>query len=134
MSTRSAKDHNYFAFKRIDSDTSARVVCGDPAATPIPVTITSGGSGTNAPTITNVAVTATVETSHTFASSAVKYLIRHRGRGDIQIAFVSGQSGTNYFTVPRHTTLSEENIVMGASQTIYFQSDVTGTVEILEWA
>lgn len=89
----------------------------------------------SSPTIYNVTTpgTANTETSQALSSNVRQFLLRVRGLANLQFAFVSGQSGSNYITVPRGASYTVSNLSL-ESATLYFQVDKESqVVEILEW-
>ena len=58
-------------------------------------------------------------------------IIRSRVSATIKYSFVSGESGTNYFTIKSGTVLFLDALTFN-SKKIYFQSDTTTIIEILE--
>lgn len=90
---------------------------------------------TGKPTIANVSMTsAATEYSYTFPADTKKFEIRIRsGSSLLQIAFISGQSGSTYITIPYGASYSENDAKVGGA-TIYFQSpDATQVAEIKTW-
>lgn len=86
------------------------------------------------PTISNVTLTtANTEYSYTVPEYTFKLQIKARSTtAAIKVAYVSGESGTNYFTIPAGQTYWEDNITVAF--TIYMQSTTAGTVaEVLTW-
>lgn len=74
------------------------------------------------------------EVSQILSASTKKALVRCRDNARIQLAFVSGDSGTNYITIPSGASLTLEDVVL-TGKTLYFQTNVGGKiVEILEWS
>lgn len=86
------------------------------------------------PLIYNLAMpTANTEYSQAISTNAKRLMIRMRVKARAQICFVSGQSGTLFFTLEPGCVYSEENLDL-EGVTIYLQSSVAGQVaEILEW-
>lgn len=86
-----------------------------------------------APTIYNVTVvSANTEISHTLSDNTKSFLIRVRGHSTLKLAFNSGESGTNYFTVAAGSNYLAEGL--NFSGNIYFQTNkASQIVEILEW-
>lgn len=84
-------------------------------------------------TITNLSATlANTEYSHALTSGLKQLIIRSRGRAKLQVAFVSGQSGTNFITIPGGANLSLEGLEF-TGKTVYVQANQASTiVEILE--
>lgn len=85
------------------------------------------------PTIYNVSVPlANTEVSQALSASVKRFTIRVRGESRLKLAFVSGQSGTNYITIPPGCTYTEDEI--NFTGTLYFQTvKASQIVEILEW-
>ena len=83
--------------------------------------------------ILNVPVAlAGTEISQALPANTKGFVLRSRGNSRLQIAFSSGQSGTNYFTVPNGASYEDKNFY--SSQTLYFQSSKAGeTVEIIAY-
>lgn len=86
------------------------------------------------PLVTNVSTPVNSEVSHAFASDTKRFLIRARGNNRIQFSYISGQTGTNYFTIPKKNSYTEEDIINNGSLTIYLRTPGADTIEILEWA
>lgn len=88
----------------------------------------AGIPGVNNLTLTN----ANTEYSYSFNQYTKKFLIQARGDHDIKLAFFSGESATDYFTI-KTSCVYYEDLVHGPF-TIYMQSPDAGTVvEIIEW-
>lgn len=86
------------------------------------------------PTIANVSMTsANTEYSYTFPAGTRAFRIKLRAlNAQLKIAFVSGESGSTYLTVPYGDFLEMKAKVGGA--TIYFQSaSASQTAEIKTW-
>ncbi len=86
-------------------------------------------------TIYNVTTDPTpgTEESQAFTSGTKQFTIRVRGNATLQFAFSSGQSGTNFITLPPRASYTVSDIDF--SGTIYFQVDkASQVVEILEWS
>ena len=83
-------------------------------------------------TIYNVPLTnAGQEYSQTFLTEAAGYLVQCRSLNDIQIAFISGDSGTTYLTIAAGSAYNENVGIIGKN-IIYMQSQTAGVVvEIL---
>lgn len=94
---------------------------------------TSSLTNPETPKIYNVSVPlANTEVSQALSVDTKKFMIRARGSTKMKLAFISGQSGTNYITIPAGCTFSEDSINFNG--TLYFQcNDASQTVEILEW-
>lgn len=88
------------------------------------------------PTIENFdASLANNEYSYTLPANSKKFCIRARGfEARVQLAYESGESDTNYFTVQRGCSYIENSVIIESGLTIYFQVDKPNTVvEILSW-
>lgn len=85
------------------------------------------------PTIYNVSVPlAATEVSQALSAGVKRFTIKVRGNSTLQLAFTSGQSGTNYISIPFGCTYTEDGL--NFSGTLYFQTvKASQTVEILEW-
>ena len=86
------------------------------------------------PTIKNTTMTsADTEYSYTFPFGTQRFSIKLRAlNAQLKIAFVEGESGTNYFTVGYGDKREVDAKVGGA--TIYFQSPTASQVaEITTW-
>lgn len=85
-----------------------------------------GVSNTTA-TIFNLTIAvASTEQSQALPANTKKFIIRTRGKGKLQLAYSSGDSGTTYITVPAGA--SYEDINLYTSQTLYFQSPKVGEI------
>lgn len=112
--------------------TAARVTT-EPDA---PLDVDGSPGQARTPTISNVTtVVAGTEYSHTFQNDTKRFILKARGQNSIlQIAFISGQTGTTFITLYQGVVYSEEDLDL-QGLTIYFQSNKAGEiVEILEWA
>jgi len=86
-------------------------------------------------TVYNVTIaTANVEQSLALSAQILGYLIKTRqGSAELKLSHVSGQSGTNYLTIPRKAVHTDEHPY--ANLTLYFQSPVAGdVVEVVTWS
>lgn len=101
---------------------------------PIPVSGTFVSSDVaTAVTIHNpVAVLANTEYSQALTADTKWILVRARQNSRLQISFVSGQSGSNFITIPVGSSFTLDKMNL-ASSIIYFQANVAATdVEIIE--
>lgn len=88
----------------------------------------------NTPIITNISVgTPNTQFSHAFDSDTKRFMIRTRNNGKMNIAFTSGQTGTNYITLRPGNIYFEEDVQNTGALTIYFQVNKADIVEVLEW-
>ena len=89
------------------------------------------------PTIANVSMTlADTEYSYTLPVGSVKFTFQLRQTiddgGDVQVAFVQGESNTTYMNIISGTSWTENSIKGGG--TLYFRSSQASRVaEILTW-
>jgi len=92
-----------------------------------------GSNTATEPLVTNVTVPlANTEYSHALNDAVKQIIMRCRGSATIKYCFVSGESGSNYMTLPRNNTMGLDAIKF-TGKVIYFQSDVASVVvEILE--
>lgn len=89
----------------------------------------------NAPTIANVSVlTASTEYSYALPANTRLFSVKVRGNSKLQLAFTSGQSGTNFITVEMGNRYVQNDVILTSGLTLYFQTSVAAqTVEILSW-
>lgn len=104
---------------------------GVSAGAPSTVTI----SGRSTPTIVNQTITlANTEYSIVIPSTAKSFLVRTRNGSQLLLAWVSGETVTNYLTVNRHVCYNECDLSLTSSLTLYFQGASAGDVlELLYW-
>lgn len=86
------------------------------------------------PTVYNVSVPiANTEVSQGLSSGTKAFTIRVRGTAKLQLAFNSGQSGTQYITVSPGASYTAEGLEFNGD--LYFQTNkASQIVEILEWS
>lgn len=86
------------------------------------------------PSIYNVsAVNANTEYSQALSSNVNSFIIKTRQYVDLKVAFVSGQSGTNYVRIPKGASY-EESGLNATGLVLYFQtSEPNIDIEIVEW-
>lgn len=91
-------------------------------------------NGATSPFVANVSiVSANTEYSYTFPTNTKKFHIKLRDGQRLQLAYISGDTGTTYVTLPAYNLYTEENITL-TSVTLYFQSPVGSNVaEIIYW-
>jgi hypothetical protein len=75
------------------------------------------------------------ESSTVLPPNTVKYTINARGNGKLQFSFTSGQSGSNFITVPKGAKHIDKDLELVTNKTIYVQSPDKDNevVEILYW-
>lgn len=94
-----------------------------------------GTSPSSSPTVYNITSPGTPNTefSQVLNPNTKKFMIRSRLGSIIQIAFNSGESGSNYFTLPKYTVL-EQTDLQANNLTLYMQVNrPTDIIEIMEW-
>lgn len=86
------------------------------------------------PKVYNVVVPlANTEVAQLLTTSTKSFVIRVRGVATLKLAFVLGDSGTTYLTIPPNCSYSVEGLNFVGS--LYFQTNkVAQVVEILEWS
>lgn len=106
------------------------IITGTPNQSQINVNLT----GVSTPTIQNVTITtADTEQSIALPSSTERFRLCVRGSSKLQLAYTSGQSGTNYITIWPGAFYEESNLDI-SSLTLYVQASQTGeVVEIISW-
>lgn len=100
----------------------------------------SGGApttpgGVSSPVVARVPLTAAItEYSYVLPDGCRQFQMKLDGPGQLQIAYVSGDSGTSYITVPRYCFYSESDLKLIGAVTLYFQSNLASQVaEIITW-
>lgn len=96
--------------------------------TPLPVDIV----GVTNPTIVNPVATG-AEQSYALPAGTREFSIKSRDIGPIQMAYVVGDSGLVYVTIPRTCYYQRDDIDPSASITLYFQADIGQVIEIESW-
>jgi len=99
---------------------------------PIPISIVSGGGGDSVPLVVNAPLLANTEATITFSANARQILIKARNAAKLQFCFVSGQSASNFITISPLTCYSEIMLNL-VSRTMFIQSNINTTLEVLEW-
>lgn len=124
-------------------DTGLPVMCYDTVSgtfmflrcTPSGLVITGDVNTVTTPTITikNIPL-ADTEVSQALPANTKKFKIQSRGDAIVRLAYTSGDTLTDYWTIFPGCVVSEENI-SAASTTIYLSSSKAGEdIEILSWA
>lgn len=89
------------------------------------------GTTDTTPQIYNVVVaTANNEVSQTLPANTKGFII-HARNATLQFSYQSGQSGTVFVTVPNGASFKDENFY--SSQTLYFQTSIATTVELIAY-
>jgi hypothetical protein len=88
------------------------------------------------PTIANITVPlASTEVSYALPTGSTRFRIRTRNSAKLQLAYVSGDSGTQFETIRPGVVLEEQGLDSTIAFTLYFQTPAAGTiVEIISWA
>lgn len=110
------------------------IITGDLATDTINLEVNSMAVFPSTPTIYNVsAPLANTEYSQALNANTKKFTIRCRDIATMRLAYVSGDTATNYITIPHGCTFSDESIDF--TGTLYFRTTKAAQViEILEWA
>jgi len=86
----------------------------------------------NSPTISTIfnvsALSASTEYSQVLPANTKRFIIKSRGNAVIQLANNTGQTNTNYITIPGGAVYENTNFY--SSKTLYFEVDKADTVEI----
>jgi len=116
-----------------DPDATTKRVCVEnPANDPVNVTF-SGLISTNAKIYNLALPTANNEESINVSNDSKQFLIRLRGIAELRFGTVSGETASNYFTIPKGATLTFDSVDFDSKQ-LFFRSDKAGqTVEIIEF-
>ena len=103
-------------------------------ATPNSSQLSVNLTGVTTPTIQNVTLaTAGTEYTITLPANTERFKIRVRGSSKLQIAYTSGQTGTNYISIYPGACYEEAALDI-ASLSIYVQASKSGeTLEIVSW-
>lgn len=106
-----------------------------PAGAPAPSTVTATGAKATRVNQTETLLVAGTEYTIAFPNALKSFRIRIRsGGGKVQIASVSGQSGTNYETLLPGVQYWEEDLGSLNGFELYVQSNKAGTVlEVISW-
>lgn len=86
-----------------------------------------GGSADTTPTIYNASIIAVdTEQSQALPANTKEFLIRSRNKGTMRIAFASGDTNTDYLTIPAGASYEVKQFF--SNVTIYFQSNKPGDI------
>lgn len=90
----------------------------------------------SSPTISNVVLSmANEEYAIPLPTGSRRFTIRLRVPGVLKLSYVTGASGTTYFTLVPGTTMTEESLAPGTNYVLYVQSPQSGAVvELVSWA
>lgn len=105
-----------------------------PAGAPSPASITSTGSKTIRANQTETLATAGTEYTISFPNGLKAFRIRIRSGGKVQIASVSGESGTEYETLLPGVQYWEDQLGSLNGFQLHVQSNKDNTVlEVISW-
>jgi len=95
---------------------------------------TTTDTGATNPLVVNIALTANVEASYTLPANTRQYVSKLRsGTSKLQVSFVSGDTGTTYWTVGKGNFFADSGLLVSGLP-LYFQTPDSGQVlEILIW-
>lgn len=98
-----------------------------------PIDVTGTGLVQTSPTIVNLPVpTMGVEVSIVMPA-VVSFLVRSRKAAMMTLSYISGQSTSNYLTIPPRTFYSEGDLAP-ASRTLYITTSTDAdTIELVYW-
>ena len=90
----------------------------------------------NTPVISNISIPLLgTEQSLVIPAGTKRFNLKIRGNAQLNIAYVSGQSGTNYILVPIGSEYIEDNLNLTSSLTLYFQANKNAQVlEVIRWS
>lgn len=78
--------------------------------------------------------TASTEYSFDLPAAVTRFTVQPRLEVDVQMAVVSGSSGSDYFNIPSGTTLEETEILTDDTLSLYFQSNTASQIlNIFYW-
>lgn len=92
--------------------------------------------GATNPQIVRVAMTSSgTEYSYTLPVDCKQFQLKlENGSVPLQVAYVSGESSTNYYTVPRYCFYAESSLNLTNTVTLYFQASLPSqTAELVIW-
>ena len=90
-------------------------------------------AGANNVRLSNLSLpTPNSEVSFSLVDSLKAFEIKNRNPFDVKFSFVSGESGTTFFTIPKHSAYAKDNVTF-TGKSIYFQSSGSSVLEILEF-
>lgn len=77
--------------------------------------------------------TANTEFSQALDDTTKQFVIKCRGKGKLKIAFVSGETTTNFITIEKYASLSQMQLDT-TGVVLYLSCDLASeTIEILQW-
>lgn len=87
------------------------------------------------PSILNVSMPVPgTEYNTVIAAFTKEFSIKSRDGGTIQFAYIAGDSGINYITVPAGSVFTKSNIYSSSGITLYFQCNKITTLEVMLWS
>jgi len=104
------------------------VVVENNSSSPLPIDIVRSDSAL----VTNLALAASTEVSHSFQTNVQQAIIRVRELVDMQFTFTSLESGTKYITLKAGCVLKLTELDF-TGKILYAQTNANSTVEIMEF-
>jgi len=99
------------------------------------VNIANSIGGISVPTIQNInIVSANTEQTLVIPSTAKRMTLQLRNVATLKISFVSGQSGTNYYTIFAGSSYEIPDLDLSSSLNLYYQASKATTMEVLFWS
>lgn len=100
------------------------------------VNVTNPPVTVSIPVINNVSMPlAATEYSFTIPAGTKRFTIKLRENAQLQVAYISGGSGSNYLLVPVGCEYSEQNLDLSSGLPLYFQANKnTQVLEIILWS
>ncbi len=80
------------------------------------------------PLVNNEVTVADTEKSFSLPANCKGFILRSRNKKIIRLAFVSGETATNYFTLEKNAVYTDDNFYL--ARTIYFRT--VGAADIVE--
>jgi hypothetical protein len=108
--------------------------CPLDASNPLPIegSITIGGLAS--PIIANLSAPTVQEYSYTFPSNTKKFIIKARNYSPLRVAWSLGETSSNYLSYAAGNTLTEDNLKLISSLTVYiYPTHANTTLEIQYW-
>lgn len=98
-----------------------------------PITVNIQGATT--PAISQVLMpTANTEYSFTFPADCKQFQVKLQSDATLKVAYVLGDSGSLFLTVPRYCFYAESNLTLPGTVTLYFQcTQPSQVLEVLTW-
>lgn len=130
----SERDREFKNFKdRVDGNTERYVADEDSHTLLTSIANSLGAAVSTVVLIHNVSVpTSGVEVSYALPANVKSFFLKARGGEKVQLAFVSGESSTNFVTIPAGAVYTDDKYY--SALTLYFQSNKNNTtIEIVTY-